>query len=209
MISPPLIFWKKEKKVNEHWSKVKALFAQSHLTLCNLVDCSPPVSSVHSILQARTLAIPFSRGSFWPRDQTQVLLHCRQILYCLSHQGSHILSLWITTESNAKLSCTNNFSAGRLLSNVWALPRMVHPAAFESNTWKEVSRVCYMGWFAWLNLVIPEVSSPEFLSQLPLSPSPQFPKVIQQTPQSSLCWEGSWECLALRRLSGRVNVHIN
>ena len=39
------------------------------------MDCSPPGSSVHGILQARILewvAIPFSRGSSWPRDQTQV-----------------------------------------------------------------------------------------------------------------------------------------
>ena len=128
--------------------------AQSCPTLCNLMDYSPPVPSVHRILPARILAIPFSRGSFWSRDQTQVPLHCRQILYCLSYQGSHTLSLRITTESNAKLNCTSNFSAGRLGSNVWALPWMVHPAAFESNTWKEVSRVCYMGCFArltWLS----------------------------------------------------------
>ena len=37
--------------------------SQSCLTLCNSVDCSLPGSSVHGILQARTLtwvAIPFS-----------------------------------------------------------------------------------------------------------------------------------------------------
>ena len=42
---------------------------------CDLMDCSPPGSSVHGILQARTLewvAISFSRGSSWPRDWTQV-----------------------------------------------------------------------------------------------------------------------------------------
>ena len=36
------------------------------LTLCNLMDCSPPDSSVHGILQARILewvATPSSRGS--------------------------------------------------------------------------------------------------------------------------------------------------
>ena len=45
------------------------------LTLCNPMDWSPPGSSVHGIPQARTLewvAIPFSRGSSQPRDQTQV-----------------------------------------------------------------------------------------------------------------------------------------
>ena len=37
------------------------------------MDCSPPGSSLHGILQARILewvAIPFSRGSSWPRDWT-------------------------------------------------------------------------------------------------------------------------------------------
>ena len=49
--------------------------AQSCPTLCDLVDCSPPGSSTHGILQARILewlAISFSRGSSQPRDQTHV-----------------------------------------------------------------------------------------------------------------------------------------
>ena len=40
--------------------------AQSYLTLCDLMDCSPPGSSVHGIFQARILewvVISFSRGS--------------------------------------------------------------------------------------------------------------------------------------------------
>ena len=43
---------------------VKLLVAQSCLTLCDPMDCSPPGSSVHGILQARVLgwvAISFSR----------------------------------------------------------------------------------------------------------------------------------------------------
>jgi len=46
----------------------------NHVQLCNPMDCSPPGSSVHGILQARILewvAVPFSRGSSQPRDQTQ------------------------------------------------------------------------------------------------------------------------------------------
>ena len=41
---------------------------------CDPMDCSPPGSSVHRILQARILewvATPFSRGSSQCRDQTQ------------------------------------------------------------------------------------------------------------------------------------------
>ena len=44
-------------------------------TLCDPIDYSPPGSYVHGILQAKILegvAIPISRGSSWPRDQTQV-----------------------------------------------------------------------------------------------------------------------------------------
>ena len=54
---------------------VCGLVAQSCPTLCNLMDCSPPGSSVHGILQARILewvAIPSSRGSSQFRDQIQV-----------------------------------------------------------------------------------------------------------------------------------------
>ena len=42
---------------------------------CDPMDCSLPGSSVHGILQARILervAIPFSRGFSWPRDQTGI-----------------------------------------------------------------------------------------------------------------------------------------
>ena len=44
-------------------------------TLCDPMDCSPPGSSVHGILQARILewvAILFSRESSRPKDRTQV-----------------------------------------------------------------------------------------------------------------------------------------
>ena len=51
------------------------LVAQSCPTLCDPTDCSPPGSSVRGILQARILewvAMPSSRASFQPRNQTQV-----------------------------------------------------------------------------------------------------------------------------------------
>ena len=58
------------------WEKtVKLLVAQSYLTLCDLMDWSPPSFSVHGILQARILewvAILFSRGSSQLRDRTWV-----------------------------------------------------------------------------------------------------------------------------------------
>ena len=54
---------------------VCVLVAQSCLTHCDPVDCSPAGSSVHAILQARIqklVAISLSRGSSWPKDWTQI-----------------------------------------------------------------------------------------------------------------------------------------
>ena len=51
------------------------LVVQLYLTPCNPMDCSPLGSSVHGILQAGILewgAIPFSRASSRPWDQTRV-----------------------------------------------------------------------------------------------------------------------------------------
>ena len=53
----------------------KWLVAQSCPTLCSPLDCGLPGSSVHRILQTRTLewtAITFSSGSSRPRDRTQI-----------------------------------------------------------------------------------------------------------------------------------------
>ena len=64
-----------------------AKLLQSCLTLCDPMDCNPPGSSVHGILQARRLewaAVPFSRGSSQPRDRSHVsYVSCmgRQVLY--------------------------------------------------------------------------------------------------------------------------------
>ena len=74
--------------------KVKVSVAQLCPTLCIPMDCNPPGSSVHGILQARILewiAIPFSKGSFPSRDQTQVSCIVRQILYCLSQHAHYYI----------------------------------------------------------------------------------------------------------------------
>ena len=79
--------------------KVKLLVSQLCLTLCNPMDCSLSDSSVHGILQAIILewvAIPFSRGSSPPRDQTWV--SCTADKFC---------TVWATREAPIvqKLSC--------------------------------------------------------------------------------------------------------
>ena len=69
---------------------------QSCLTPCDPMDCSPSGSSVHGILQARTLewvAMPSSRGSSRPRDQSHgSYLSCfgSGALYHWCHLGNPI-----------------------------------------------------------------------------------------------------------------------
>ena len=63
-------------------------------TICNLRDCSMPLSC--GILQARILewvAIFPSPGIFSTQGSNPGLLHCRQILYHLSHQRSLLISI--------------------------------------------------------------------------------------------------------------------
>ena len=51
---------------------MRAKSLQACPTLCDPIDCSPPVSSLCGILQARILewvAMPFSRGSSLPREK--------------------------------------------------------------------------------------------------------------------------------------------
>ena len=80
---PPLARW-----FSPSISCVLCVVTQSCLTLWNPTDCSPPGSSVHGILQARILewvAMPSSRGSSQPSDQTQV-----------SHIAGRFFTIWAT-----------------------------------------------------------------------------------------------------------------
>ena len=79
--------------INRVESEVKVLATWSCPTLYNPMDCSPPGSSVHGILQARILdwvAISFFRGIFPIQGSNLGLLNCRRMLYPLSHLLAHI-----------------------------------------------------------------------------------------------------------------------
>ena len=70
--------------------------------ICYPMDCSPPGSSLHGILQARTLewgAISFSRGSSRPRDWTQVS--------CIPDRPFNI---WATREAHKNAQIQSNQS---------------------------------------------------------------------------------------------------
>ena len=71
-------------------SPAEVLVTESCSILCNPMDCRPPGSSVHGILQAGILewiTIPFSRESSQPRNQVQVS--------CLADR---FFTFWVTRE---------------------------------------------------------------------------------------------------------------
>ena len=88
------------------WSCIHASKSlQSCPTLCDPIDCSPPGSSVHGILQARILewvAISYSRGSSQPRDWTHVS--------DISYTGKQVFFFFLfSTGATSKLTALPSF----------------------------------------------------------------------------------------------------
>ena len=98
-----------------------------------MVNCSPPSSSIHGILLARTLewvAVPFSRVSFQPRLNLG-LPYCRQIRYHLSHQGSPSTLAdfkWDIPEQAAGTTGT------KLVLTSWCEPALTYPWKGDRDT---------------------------------------------------------------------------
>ena len=86
--------------MNKHSLQFSSV-AQSCPTLCDPMNCSSPGSSVHGILQARTLewvAIPFFGGSSQPRDQAWV-----------SRIAGRVFTVWATREAFILLKNRSNY----------------------------------------------------------------------------------------------------
>ena len=90
-------------------------------TLCDPADRSPPGSSVHGALQARILgwaAMPSSRGSSQPRDQTQV-----------SHIAGGLFTIWATREALERpWSEVKSLSRVQLFATPWTVAYQAPPS---------------------------------------------------------------------------------
>ena len=76
---------------------VMCLVTQLCPTLCDPTDCSPPDSSVLGDSPGKNTEVGFYallQGIFPTQESNPVLPHCRQILYCLSHQEAVIWYLY-------------------------------------------------------------------------------------------------------------------
>ena len=77
---------------------VLCLVTQSCPSLCDCMDCSPPGSSVHGDSPSKNTGVGchnLLQGIFQTQGLNPGFLHCRQILYHLSHQGSPRILEWI------------------------------------------------------------------------------------------------------------------
>ena len=98
---------------------------QSCPALCDPMNCCPPGSSLHGILQARILewvAISFSRGPCWSRDWTRVsYLSCigRQSLYQLRHLGMMLIGNKMQFCVCGHDTCAHTHAHSHTLAHTW------------------------------------------------------------------------------------------
>ena len=138
------------------------------------MDRSPPGSSVHGISQAKILqrvAISFSRGSSWPRDQTQVShISCtgRQVLYHPPHLWHHLVTHFMNLNfMNLSLPLLLLLSR---FSRVWlrdpqdgSPPGSAVPGILQARTLEWVAISFSSAWkekWKWSRSVCPTLSDP-------------------------------------------------
>ena len=124
------------------------LVAQSCPILCNLIDCSPPGSSVHGVPQARILewvAILFSRVSSWPINQTQV--------FCIA---GRFFIIWATREAPFRVYFHLYFQSWwRLLNDSWMTKKR------RCSLWGSDANLCYR-----TKIIFPSSLKPNLLAFL-------------------------------------------
>ena len=123
---------KKKKKEGERWTSESHYqldagafsVALLYTTLCNLMDCSLPGSSVCGISQGRILewvAISLPTGSTWPRDQIQ------DSHTGLSHQRMGLGQVWDFKLETWKVK-VKSLSHVRLFVTLWTVAHQAPPS---------------------------------------------------------------------------------
>ena len=111
------------------------LCSVAKLCLCNPMDCSPPMSSVHGIFLGKNTGVDchfLLQGIFSTQGLNPGLLHCRQTLYCLSHQGRSPSILW-------QVSFILSLNVGEGWEQRWGWPGPWSPTP---ERWRMSQRFC-------------------------------------------------------------------
>ena len=119
------------------------LVTQSSLTLCGAMDCSQPGFSLHGDSPGKNTGVgchALLKGIFPIQGSNPGLLHCRQILYHLSHQGSPRILEWVAYplsrgsswhRNQTRLSCTaDGFFSSWATREDWAI---IHRLIFATE----------------------------------------------------------------------------
>ena len=119
--------------------KVKVLVSQSCLTLSDPMDCRPPSSSVHGILQQEYWHGYHSlhQRPFLTQGSNPGLLHCRQILYWLSLQKSP-KGRWVCPFPSRFLSRCPKWATGKF-SGCSSLLSILH-----AGTLHAIQQICFL-----------------------------------------------------------------
>ena len=138
------------------------------------MDCSLPGVSVHGISQARILewvAISFSTGSSWPRDQTRVSFIGRRIFFPTEPPGKSSLDIQF---SSVAQSCLTLCSSG--------LQHARHPC--PSLTSRVYSNSCPLSWWCHTTISSSVVPFSSSLQSFPASGSFQMSPFFTSGGQS-------------------------
>ena len=111
------------------------LVAKLSLTLCDTTDCSPPVSSVHAISQARILRRVGCHflflGIFVIQRLNPHLLHWQADSLPLSLQEAHVCSWWLVIAFIDYLLYTAAAAAAAAAKSLQSCPTLCNP--IDSN----------------------------------------------------------------------------
>ena len=127
------------------------LVAQSCLTLCNPLDCSPPGSSVHGDSPGKNIGVDchaLLQGILPSQGSNPGIPHCRCILYHLSHQGSPWILQWVAYPFSRETSWPRHRSgvpciAGRFFTS-WATREVLKDGVFLSEGQLILVLICFV-----------------------------------------------------------------
>ena len=101
------------------------LVPQSYPTLYDPMDCSLPGSSVLGDSSGKNIGVgchALLHGIFPTQGSKSSLLHCRPILYSLSHQGSPRILEWVADPFSRGSSCHRNQTGGSSIAELPGKP---------------------------------------------------------------------------------------